>query len=137
MRETILVDTGPIVAALDRKDRYHAWAIEQFNRFAAPLLTCEAVLTEAVYLVQRNDSNPDRVLELVATGALRIRFDLETEVEVLKQLMDRYHDVPMDLADACLVRMAEQHPNSTVLTLDSDFHIYRRHRREIIPVVIP
>ncbi len=62
---------------------------------------------------------------------------METEAEALKHLLRRYHDVPMDLADACLVRMTELYPNSTLLTLDSDFQIYRKHRREVISVILP
>ena len=137
MRPTILIDTGPIVAALDRRDAHHAWAAEQFKAFPAPLLTCEAVLMEAAYLVQRAGSHPERVLDLVTTRALTVSFDMEAEAEALKHLLRRYHDVPMDLADACLVRMAELYPNSTLLTLDSDFQIYRKHRREIISVITP
>ncbi len=62
---------------------------------------------------------------------------MEAEAEALKHLLRRYHDVPMDLADACLVRMTELYPNCTLLTLDSDFQIYRKHRREIISVIFP
>ena len=137
MRPTILIDTGPIVAALDRRDAHHAWAAEQFKTFPAPLLTCEAVLMEAAYLVQRAGSHPERVLDLVTTGALTVSFDMEAEAEALKHLLRRYHDVPMDLADACLVRMTELYPDSTLLTLDSDFQIYRKHRREVISVIMP
>ncbi len=137
MRPTILIDTGPIVAALDRRDAHHAWTAAQFKALPAPLLTCEAVLMEAAYLVQRAGSHPERVLDLVTTGALTVSFDMEAEVEALKHLLRRYHDVPMDLADACLVRMAELYPNSTLLTLDSDFQIYRKHRREVISVILP
>ena len=137
MRPTILIDTGPIVAALDRRDAHHAWAAEQFKAFPAPLLTCEAVLMEAAYLVQRAGLHPERVLDFVTTRALRVSFDMEAEAEALKHLLRRYHDVPMDLADACLVRMTELYPNSTLLTLDSDFQIYRKHRREVISVILP
>ncbi len=137
MRPTILIDTGPIVAALDQKDMHHAWATEQFKALPAPLLTCEAVLTEAAFLIQRTGYNPDRVLDLLTTGALRVSFDMETEVEAVKQLVKRYESVPMDLADACLVRMTEMHPDNKVLTVDSDFHIYRKHGREAIEVIMP
>ena len=137
MRPAILIDTGLIVAALDQKDMHHAWAAEQFKALPAPLLTCEAVLTEAAFLIQRTGYNPDCVLDLLATGALRVGFDMEAEAETLKQLVKRYESVPMDLADACLVRMMEMHPGSKVLTIDSDFHIYRKHGREAIDVIMP
>ena len=126
MRPTILIDTGPIVAALDRRDAHHAWAAEQFKTFPAPLLTCEAVLMEAAYLVQRAGSHPERVLDLITTGALTVSFDMEAEAEALKHLLRRYHDVPMDLADAALVRVAERESIRRIFTTDGrDFQVYR------------
>ena len=134
---TVLVDTGPVVAYLQENERNHEWAIEQFKAHPSPLLTCEAVIVEATFLLQRLSRSHEKLLGLIASGALMIGFDLEREAEVVSTLMTRYSNVPMALADACLVRMAEQHANSTVLTFDSDFHIYRKHRREVISVIMP
>ncbi len=134
---SVLVDTGPIVAFLHEGERHHDWAIEQFSTLPLPFITCEAVIVEATFLLRRSNRSHEKLLDLITSDALMIGFDLEGEAEVVSALMTRYSNVPMDLADACLVRMAEQHADSTVLTLDSDFHIYRKHRREVISVIMP
>ena len=133
----VVVDTGPIVAFLHEGERHHDWAVEQFSTLPLPFITCEAVIVEATFLLRRSNRSHEKLLDLITSDALMIGFDLEGEAEVVSALMTRYSNVPMDLADACLVRMAEQHANSTVLTLDSDFHIYRKHRREVISVIMP
>ena len=133
----ILADTGPIVAYLREKDRYHDWAYEQFSTRPLPFLTCEAVLTESAYVLERSGGYPEAVFDLVMEGALSVDFRMEEEAEMLKHLMERYRNVPMDIADACMVRMSELHSNSEVLTVDSDFAIYRKHQRNVIPVITP
>lgn len=137
MRRQILVDTGPIVAFLDRRDTHHAWATEQFKRYPRPLLTCEAVCAEAAYLLQRNGLDPAYITDLLLAGALSIGLDMEAEAAALQVLLRRYSDRPMDLADACLVRMSERYPDSQVLSIDADFTIYRRNGREPIPLIAP
>ncbi len=137
MKARILVDTGPIVAVLDRKDAHHVWAIDQFKTFSPLFLTCEAVITEASHILKRNGFHADIVFELITLGGIALGFDLKQERSSVETLMKRYRDNPMDLADACLVRMTELYQDSTVLTLDSDFHVYRKHRRETIPVIMP
>ena len=134
---SVLVDTGPIVAFLHEGERHHDWAVEQFSTLPLPFITCEAVIVEATFLLRRSNRSHEKLLDLITSDALMIGFDLEGEAEVVSALMTRYSNVPMDLADACLVRMAEQHANSTVLTLDSDFQIYRKHRQEVISVIMP
>lgn len=133
----ILADTGPLVAYLDRSDQHHAWAKEQFARFSEPLLTCEAVIAEALFLLRRGGIQPDALLKLVTRGLLLPVFSLAAEAESILDLMHRYRNVPMALADACLVRMAETHEQATVFTLDSDFSIYRKAHRRVIPVLCP
>ena len=133
----ILVDTGPLVAYLDRRDHYHQWSLSQFSRLPAPYKTCEGVCVEAAHLLSRAGLDPRVLLELLQLGVLEIDFALKTDVEQIRTLMKKYRDQPMSLADACLVRMAEQHLGSTVLTLDTDFHIYRKHKRDPIPVIMP
>jgi len=132
-----LVDTGPLVALLGRGDQYHRWAAEEFGRLSPPVFTCEAVLSEAQLLVHARGGNPLAVLEMVQRGMLLLAFDLEDHVEPLLQLQRHYAKVPMSLADACLVRMAEMADRSQVMTTDSDFRIYRRNRRQIIPLLAP
>jgi len=102
-----------------------------------PLLTCEAVVSETCFLLRHARGGPSAVLELLDRGALRIAFRLEDNVGAVGRLMARYASVPMSLADACLVRMAEAHPDSRVLTLDRDFRLYRKHGRHAIPAIMP
>jgi predicted nucleic acid-binding protein len=132
-----LVDTGPIVALLVAADRHHAWASNVWGELEPPLLTCEAVLSEAQFLIARFGGNPLVVLELVERGVLELDFHVSKEVKRLLELQRAYRSLPMSLADACLVCMTEQQPNCRVITTDSHFHIYRRHRRQLIPALMP
>ena len=133
----VLVDTGPLVAYLDRSDRDHLWAKECLMQITRPLLTCEAVLAEAFFLLRRGGINPDCLLNLIIRGLVVPEFSLATEIGAVQLLMKTYRNVPMSLADACLVRMAEIHESSKVMTLDSDFVIYRKSRRKVIPLLRP
>jgi predicted nucleic acid-binding protein len=135
--ERVLVDTGPLVALLNRRDLHHVWAYQQFEQLAPPVYTCEAVVTEAQFIVRERGGNPLAVLELVSRGMLNVAFALEDEVERLLELQRAYANVPMSLADACLVRMTEHHERARVMTTDKDFRIYRRNRRQIIPLLAP
>ena len=133
----VLVDTGPLVAFLNRRDHYHTWAAEQLARITPPLLTCEAVISESCFLLASTPSGPTAILELMDRGLCQVPFRLSDDLVRVKDLMGRYANVPMSLADACLVRMAEQYSGSPVLTCDSDFKIYRKNRRQVIPTLIP
>jgi predicted nucleic acid-binding protein len=133
----VLLDTGPLVAALSRNDRAHAWAKSQFAAFPAPFLTCEPVISEACFLLRQYQGGASGVLALVESGVLRLGMSLAEEAAAVRKLFDRYHNVPASLADVCLVRMAEIYDRCLVLSLDSDFHIYRRHGRKTIPLSRP
>jgi uncharacterized protein len=133
----VLVDTGPIVAFLKAQDNYHAWAKAEWSKLVPPLLTCEVVIAEACFLVRDLHNGSEAVLALVQRGIIEIAFDLDQEVEALTELISRYNSVPMSLADACLVRMSELYPQSSLLTLDSDFRIYRKNRKELLSVIMP
>lgn len=137
MSPQTLVDTGPLVAFLNRRDRYHEWATGQLAEIPAPLLTCEAVLSEACFLLRHLRGGSQAVLELLSRGLVQVGFRLDENAVPIRKLLARYASVPMSLADACLVRMAEQHPGSRVLTLDRDFRVYRKHGRHVIPGVMP
>lgn len=132
-----LVDTGPLVALLDRRDAWHAWARSAFDDVEAPLLTCEAVLSEACFLLARARHSPALVLDLVERGVIEPRFSLRGEGRHVKALLERYGDVLMSFADACLVRMAELAPGAALLTLDRDFLVYRLHRRRRLRLIAP
>jgi uncharacterized protein len=135
--EKTIVDAGPLVAFLNRRDAHHAWARAEFGRRPPPFFTCEAVLTEAEHLVVRGHGNPLQILELLRRGALTIGLEVEAEAERLGKLQRAYRDQPMSLADACLVRLAELHVHSRIFTTDSHFAVYRRNGRQLIPLVTP
>jgi predicted nucleic acid-binding protein len=137
VRERIILDTGPLVALLNARDTYHDWAKTQFGAIEPPLLSCEAVISEACFLVRGLFGGPGAVLDLVKRGIVEVPFRLAEETESIPRLLTRYASVPMALADACLVRMAEQHPKSTVMTLDNDFHVYRKQGRQVVPTIMP
>jgi uncharacterized protein len=132
-----IVDTGPLVAFFDRAERHHHWVAEQIEVLDAPLLICEPVLTEAAYLLAPYGRAQDALFELVQNGALSIAFRVEEHVAALRKLLQKYRDTPMSLADACIVRMAEIHERHVVLTLDSDFSVYRKHGRVPLTLVHP
>ena len=132
-----LLDTGPLVSFLGSGLEHHAWAVEQWKEVRPPLLTCEPVLTETAFLLKRAGRDTDALFALLERGVIRIAIGIEREQADLRGLMRRYRNRPMSLADACLVRLSEIHGSSEVLTLDSDFRIYRRHGNKVIPVRMP
>ena len=136
-RERTLVDTGPLVALLVGQDLHHAWARRIWAEMPPPLFTCQSVLSETQFLIGRFGGNPCAVLEFVQRGAIRVAFDLEGKVKRLLELQESYRSLPMSLADACLVCMAEEFRWSRIMTTDSHFHIYRRHKRQLIPLLTP
>jgi len=136
MRE-VFIDAGPLVAVINRRDRYHHWATEQLKQLPSPLITCEPVLTEAWFLLGRTNCGQEMMLQWMERGLLRVDFSLQDSQARVIELMRQYQSVPMSVADACLVCLSEQHPNSAVMTLDSDFQIYRRFKRLEIPMISP
>ncbi len=137
MRKRILIDTGPLVACINRRDRFHSWACERLGEINPPMLTCEAVLAEACFLLQDTAGGTAAVLDLVDRGVLLVDFQVSTYIKSIRILTEKYSSIPMSLADACLVKMAELHDDSIVMTLDGDFLIYRRHGRQTISVLMP
>ena len=101
------------------------------------MLTCEAVVAESCYLLRRLDGGSTAVLELIRRGAVAVAFSLADESTAVARLLKRYHDVPISLADACLVRMSELFTGSEVMTIDGDFRVYRRQGRGVIPTLMP
>jgi predicted nucleic acid-binding protein len=130
-----IVDTGPLVAFLDRGERHHAWVAEQVRKLDAPLLVCEPVLAESFHLLSRHPAAQEAILGLLEKGVLRIGFQLSEQLAEVASLCRKYRDVPMSLADACVVRMAELHERHAVFTLDSDFKVYRRYGNEPLPMI--
>jgi predicted nucleic acid-binding protein len=132
-----LLDAGPLAAYFSRADGWHEWSVAQMRQLTPPLWTCEPVLTEACFVIARNGGQAADVIRKVQEGILSVVMDLETEAAALEALMLRYADVPMSLADACLVRLTELHQDCRVFTLDRDFARYRRHGRQVIPMLAP
>ena len=128
-----IADTGFIVAFARQNDRFHRWAVEVANRITEPLLTCEAVLAEAAFHLQSSSF----VLGLLQDEMLKLNFDMTSHLVPLGELAHRYADRKPDLADLCLIRMSELHPRHVIITVDRDFRVYRRNRRDAIPVQLP
>jgi predicted nucleic acid-binding protein len=129
-----IADSGFVVAFLNRSDRHHSWADEIARQISEPLLTCEAVLAETIFQVE----SAGEVLGLVQEGFLQVSFDLRKNVDEVVELARRYQDRVPDLADLCLIRMSELYEGFSVLTVDErDFRVYRRNRRDTIPIVCP
>jgi len=133
---TAICDTGPLIAYLNRNDPYHSWAVSVMKQTRPPMLTCEPVLTEAVYFLRDDGLDVDPLFRLLETGALRLQFDISAHWPRIRTLMARY--ARMDLADASIVVMSELHARSEVFTVDRrDFSVYRRNDRQVIDFIAP
>jgi predicted nucleic acid-binding protein len=128
-----IADTGFIVAFRNRTDEHHAWALDIARRVTDPLLTCESVLSESAFQIGSSKA----VLDLVNDGLVQLAFDLDASLEQIQDLATRYADRHPDFADLCLIRMSELHPRHQVITVDEDFRVYRRNKREAIPLLTP
>lgn len=129
-----IADTGFLVAFLSERDRHHAWAVELAESVAAPLITCDAVIAETIFHV----GHAAIVLALLEERFVRSDFSVHDHLHRLRELAARYADRNPDFADLCLIKLSELHPKLPVLTTDvTDFRVYRRGRREMIPILHP
>jgi uncharacterized protein len=135
MAASVLVDAGFLIALLSRRDRHHRWAAAQSPHLPRPWRTCEAVLSETFHLLGAGGGTV--LAALLRRRAVVAAFDLGDEMEPVLKLIQKYADVPMSLADACLVRMSEIASDAVILTTDADFHIYRRHGRHVVSCLTP
>jgi predicted nucleic acid-binding protein len=133
----IIVDAGPLVALLVRTDDHHGWVVDQLRELRPPFLTCEPVLAEVAHLIRKVRHGLERFVDLLMSDLLRVPFDIMAERAAVGRLLRKYADRPMSLADACLVRLAELHEGASVLTIDGDFAVYRKHGRRAIPLIAP
>lgn len=133
----IIVDTGALVALLDRSDQHHEWAVQCFKNLRPPLLTCESVLTEAWHLLGHAEVSRRALVEMCRAEVVKVVFDLNVELPAVLKLLEKYADTPMDFADACLVQMVESISEARVWTVDSDFVVYRRSNRRVIKTLAP
>jgi uncharacterized protein len=133
----VLADAGPLTALFNPRDRFHKWARARFDEFTEPLLTCEAVVAECLFLVQKVPGAAGKLLAIWQRDLLRVDFSAQKERAALSNLLNKYADLPVSLADASLIRMSELHTDCIVWTIDHHFSIYRRHGRQVIPVLAP
>jgi uncharacterized protein len=133
----ILLDTGVIVALLDRSERHHRSCVRALETLAAPLVTCEAVIAESCYLLRGLPGAPEAVLENVARGTFQISFQLSRSASQIQRVLRKYRDQEVDLADACLVHLASQLRCGDILTLDRDFEVYRWGNNKRFDLLIP
>ena len=137
MAKTVLIDSGAIVAALRRRDQHHAWARSNFEALTEPCLTCEAVLSESFFLLERARERKDRLCSLLERGVIAVGFSFASHCAEALHLLRRYDDTPMSFADACLVRMAELHDDASIFTADTDVRTSRKNGRQAIPLLTP
>jgi len=135
MAGSALVDTGFLVALLSRRDDNHRWAAQQAQHLPPPWMTCEAVLSETAHLL--GGQSAKSLVSLLRRAAIVCHFRFGDNMDAVLKLLEKYGDVPISFADACLVRMTETLNDPVLLTTDTDFGIYRRHGRQVIPVVLP
>jgi predicted nucleic acid-binding protein len=126
----VLLDTGVIVALLDRSERLHETCAETVRELEAPLITCEAVIAESCYLLRYLAGAREAVIENVAAGIFQIPFQLSRDTAGVKHVLRKYRDRQIDLADACLIRLADDFGTGDILTLDQDFAVYRWARNK-------
>jgi predicted nucleic acid-binding protein len=128
-----IADTGFLVAFANARDQHHGWALDVAEDITEPLLTCEAVLAEAAFHL----GDVGLILEMISEELIRLDFVCNDHLAHLAALAKRYKDRKPDLADLCLIRMSELHPKHSVITVDEDFRVYRRNKREVIPLISP
>ncbi|HEY5298723.1 MAG TPA: PIN domain-containing protein [Verrucomicrobiae bacterium] len=133
----ILLDAGPLIGYLNRKDQFHEWSVESWSALTAPLWTCEAVLSEVIFNLHSEQMPLDSILHYLESGIIRVDFSMEENLSDILQLLRKYADQPMSLADACLVRMAELNAHCQIFTTDKDFLVYHRKGRSVIPLLAP
>jgi uncharacterized protein len=133
----VLVDTGPLVAYFNRRDKHHDWVVERWATLFDPVLTCESVISEAAFLLREDGLDTEKLWSALERGVVQVQFDFAAHQRDLLRLLRKYQDQPMSVADACLVRLSELTDRSVLFTTDEDFRIYRRHGRGLIPLIAP
>ena len=126
----VLLDTGAIVALLDRSEKFHGPCSEVIRHLEPPLVTCEAVITESCYLLRNLPGAPEAVMENVVAGIFQIPFQLSKDANCVRQRLRKYRDRKIDFADACLICLSDEFETADILTLDKDFEIYRWARNK-------
>jgi predicted nucleic acid-binding protein len=133
----ILLDASTLVAYLNRREAFHKWTVSTADGLSTPFITCESVISEASFLLQRAGVSLKNLFAMMDRKSIHIAFDLQSEFTSVATLMREYDNLPMSVADGCLVRLAELHDGASVFTLDKHFRIYRKNGRQKIPVIMP
>ena len=135
---TVLVDTGPLVALFNRRDRWHQWVTDVLADLTEPLITCDAVLSEAIFLLTNQTRNGvGGLCTMIERGLLCCTFEFGSHHDLILVLLRKHHDLPTSFADACLVSMAEADPQAKIFTVDADFKVYRKRNRRVLPLIFP
>lgn len=137
MAEAVLLDTGPLVAFFNRKDMRHGWARHTISIQKPPLITCESVLSETLFIVKNNPAVLRALDSMIREGIIEVRPVLSTPGNTVLDKVLKYTDLPGSLADLSLIFLYEQHQNAKIITLDSDFIIYRDSKNKPIKLVMP
>ncbi|MEX0685937.1 MAG: PIN domain-containing protein [Balneolales bacterium] len=137
MENNIILDTGPLVAMLNKNDEHHIWTVRQTTSLKPPFLTCEAVLTETFFILRRGTGTIAPLLKLLASGRLSVDFSYNNHAESVNYLLEKYVDRPISFADACLVRLAELTPEGQIFTLDNDFEVYKKNGNQALQTLTP
>ena len=128
-----IADAGLLIALANSRDVHHGWARRVAEQVSEPLLTCEPVLAEAAFHLR----SVEIILDMILEDFIALSFDCSDHLPQLAELAKRYADRQPDLADLCLIRMSELYPSHSVITVDQDFRVYRRNKREVIPLITP
>ena len=132
----ILIDSGPLIALFDASDKYHHESINFIKKNKYQLVTTLASITETLHLLDFNRNAQIDFLEWVHRGAVKIHNIENHDFKRLKELTQKYRDLPMDFADSCLVYIAEKLNVNTIATIDRDFTIYRIQGRKKFRIVL-
>jgi len=136
--ERVLVDTGPLVALFNKRDNWHPWVVESTRHITGPLITCDAVISEALFLLeQHTDEGAVNLYEMIERDLLVSQFDLSKHKGRVLSLLKKYRDLPASFADACLISLCEESGKARIFTVDDDFLVYRDRNRKVIPLIFP
>ena len=134
---SVLVDASYLIAIYNRSDPFHKQCMQVNDSLTRPLVTCEPVIAEALHILRRKPEAAMSILASIQQQLLLIPFNLSQSVSAIAELMDKYNDTPADLADACLIQMADELNTGDILTLDSDFRYYRWRKTRHFNLLIP
>ena len=136
--DAVLIDAGPLVALCNPRDSWHDWVTSVVSERKESLLTCDAVISEANFILStRSDRGVERLCGMLERGLLRSEFALEDHLDFVLTLMRKYRDLPASFADACLVAMADADPKAKIFTVEADFKLYRKRNRRVLPLIFP